>query len=121
MRDDQILDKPIQDSGIKHAKLSFKLLLWTVGFFCLALVISQLSTIWLIGLPSLWVDVLFSLPTLAMMITAVSGFCHAIFSMIKNETWVYQKVIGFLGGLVFVLLGILVIYSYVLDYIAYYS
>ncbi|KAA3639550.1 MAG: hypothetical protein DWQ02_03555 [Bacteroidetes bacterium] len=121
MRDDQILDKPIQDPGIKHARLSFKMLLWTVSFFCLALVISQLSALWLLGLPSLWVDILFSLPTLAMMITGVGGFRHAIFSMINREPWVYQKVIGFLGGLVFVLLGILVIYSYVLDYIAYYS
>ena len=116
MEEDNILDKPIQESGIKHARLSFKMFLWAMFFFGLALFISRIPSLRVKESYSLLAGILLSLPSLSMMITGAGSFRHAVLSLRKQEPWVYQKVVGFLGGLVFVLLGLLVILNYILVY-----
>jgi hypothetical protein len=111
----EILDSPLKEPSIRHSRLSFKLFLWTLAFFCIPLVTTIVRIIWLFQITSPLLDILFGLPVLAMMITSMGGFRHAFLSIRKNEPWVYQKVIGLIGGLVFVVFLAILILSNVID------
>lgn len=119
--EEKILDNPLKEPSLRHSRLSFKLFLWTLAIFCIPLALSIMPTIWLFKLSNSMSDMLFGLPAIGMLITGMGSFRHAIHSIRKQEPWVYQKVIGFTGSLIFILLFIFLLLINVMDLVDIYS
>lgn len=115
MQEEKILDSNIKKKNIKHAKVSFLLFLWTLGFLGVSFLLTLLPESWINQLQDSIKALLFGIPVLVVLITSFGGLRNAILSIRKKETWGFHKIVGLIGALVVIGVLVLLIVSNVID------
>ncbi|KAA3639551.1 MAG: hypothetical protein DWQ02_03560 [Bacteroidetes bacterium] len=115
MEEEKILDSNLNQTQTKHARLSFLLFLWTLGFMGISFLLTLIPESWIDQLQDSIKALLFGIPVLVVLITSFGGLRNAILSIRKKETWGFYKIVGLLGALIIFTTIVLLIVSNVFD------